>query len=103
MGLPHLRDSKLMGLHDDHKPRVDKILPPPKVAYKPTETMRVGSADGTGWSHPERTRSWSDGLRAKDRGGPIECDTLLLSPPPPPLHVPASTPDFRTTSVVPTS
>ncbi len=72
MGLPHLANSKLMGLHDDHKPRVKNIAPPPTAAYKPTETMRIGSADGSGWTHAERTRSWTDGLRAKDRGGPIE-------------------------------
>ena len=59
-------------LHDDRKPRLDKILAPPTVAYIPTQTMRMGSADGSGWTHAERTRSWTDGLRAKDRGGPIE-------------------------------
>ena len=72
MGLPHHANSKLMGLHDDRKPRVNRIAPPPTAAYKPTETMRMGSADGSGWTHAERTRSWTDGLRAKDRGGPIE-------------------------------
>ena len=71
MGLPHLADSSVMGLQGDSRPR-SSDLGPPKVAYVPTKSMRNGSADGSGWSHAERTRSWTDGLRAKDRGGPIE-------------------------------
>ena len=31
-----------------------------------------GSADGSGWSQAERTRSWTKSLRGKDRGGAIE-------------------------------
>eukprot|EP01045_Picozoa_sp_COSAG04_P007385 COSAG04_NODE_385_length_15323_cov_3.045586_6_plen_345_part_00 len=89
---------RLMGYDDDPKIKTQRALPPPRAAYIPTQTMRLvgsqlsflsgvailvlalregdaavqGSADGSGWSQAERTRSWTKSLRGKDRGGAIE-------------------------------
>jgi hypothetical protein len=78
-GLPWLAggDGAALGARDFHngsngKLKLGKIAPPPRVAYVPTQTMQLGSADGSGWAQPERTRNWQQALRQRDRGGPIE-------------------------------